>query len=69
LKQNSSRHFLECFTFPLGAGRVIKGWDQGVQGMRVGGQQTLIIPSFMGYGARGAGSIIHPMPLWFLMVN
>ena len=48
------------FTFPLGAGRVIKGWDQGVQGMKVGGQRTLIIPSSMGYGARGAGSIIPP---------
>ena len=45
---------------PLGVGRVIKGWDQGVQGMKVGGQRTLIIPSSMGYGARGAGSIIPP---------
>ena len=46
------------FTFPLGVGRVIKGWDQGVQGMKVDGQRTLIIPPSMGYGARGAGNII-----------
>ena len=48
------------FSFPLGAGRVIKGWDQGVVGMKVGGQRTLIIPSDMGYGARGAGGVIPP---------
>ena len=48
------------FSFPLGAGRVIKGWDVGVAGMKVGGQRTLIIPSEMGYGARGAGSDIPP---------
>jgi len=48
------------FSFPLGAGRVIKGWDQGVAGMKVGGQRTLIIPADMGYGARGAGSAIPP---------
>ncbi len=57
-KFDSSRDRPGNFTFPLGAGRVIKGWDQGVQGMKVGGQRTLIIPPSMGYGARGAGNII-----------
>ena len=59
-KFDSSRDRPGYFTFPLGSGRVIKGWDQGVQGMKVGGQRTLIIPPSMGYGARGAGGVIPP---------
>ena len=48
------------FSFPLGAGRVIKGWDEGVQGMKVGGKRKLTIPSDLGYGSRGAGGVIPP---------
>lgn len=48
------------FSFPLGAGYVIKGWDEGVKGMKVGEKRKLVIPSELGYGARGAGAVIPP---------
>jgi FKBP-type peptidyl-prolyl cis-trans isomerase len=57
---DSSRTRGKPFTFPLGGGRVIKGWDQGVAGMKVGGQRTLTIPADLGYGTRGAGGSIPP---------
>ncbi len=59
-KFDSSYDRKQPFSFMLGAGKVIKGWDQGVRGMKVGGERTLIIPASMAYGERGAGGIIPP---------
>ena len=59
-KFDSSKDRKQPFTFPLGAGHVIKGWDQCVVGMKVGGVRKLTIPAALGYGARGAGGVIPP---------
>ena len=59
-KFDSSVDRNEPFKFPLGAGRVIRGWDEGVAGMKVGGKRRLVIPPDMAYGVRGAGRVIPP---------
>jgi FKBP-type peptidyl-prolyl cis-trans isomerase FkpA len=59
-KFDSSKDRNDPFQFSLGAGQVIRGWDEGVQGMKVGGARRLTIPADLGYGARGAGGVIPP---------
>ena len=59
-KFDSSKDRGQPFSFPLGAGHVIKGWDEGFAGMKIGGTRILTIPPEMGYGARGAGGAIPP---------
>lgn len=59
-KFDSSKDRNDPFSFRLGAGQVIRGWDEGFSGMKVGGKRKLTIPPEMGYGARGAGGVIPP---------
>ena len=59
-KFDSSKDRNDPFEFSLGGGQVIRGWDEGVQGMKIGGTRRLTIPAALGYGARGAGGVIPP---------
>lgn len=59
-KFDSSKDRNDPFVFPLGQGQVIRGWDEGVEGMKVGGKRKLTIPPALGYGTRGAGGVIPP---------
>ncbi len=59
-KFDSSKDRNDPFSFPLGGGRVIRGWDEGVAGMKIGGTRRLTIPPQLGYGAAGAGGVIPP---------